>query len=342
MATNRKNGRWLVKSYPEAEVEVDNFELVYDDMPELEDGQILVKTTSLVMSPPLRMAIGTGGITGNVLALGAQMRGTGQGIVVESRNSDFTEGDAVAGPMGWQEYTITDGTSPVAFEKISPKQGQAITANLHVMGGSGATAYVGLYDFAKPRIGDVVLVSAAAGTVGTLVCQMAKLSGCTVIGIAGNDQKCSWLVDEAGIDGCINYKTEDVAARVKELCPKGVNIYFDNVGGETLDIALDNIAPGARVVLCGATSQYEGDANWYGPSNYFNLVYKEATMQGFYIFNHSHRFKEAFARMGELINSGQLKYNVDVIEGFEQVPAGLVRVLSGNNFGTQLVQVSES
>ncbi len=339
--SNQKNARWLVKSYPEADLSPDNFELVYEDLPAPGEGEVLIKTTSLIISPPLRMAVGTGGITGNVVKLGTMMRGSGQAVVVESRHPDFEAGDLVAGAMGWQEFAITDGTQPFPLEKIQPRHGQPVSANLHVMGASGATAYIGLYDLAQPKVGDVILVSAAAGTVGALVCQLAKHSGCRVVGIAGSDTKCRYLTDELGIDGAINYKTEDVAAQVKALCPNGIDIYFDNVGGETLDIALGNIARGARVVLCGATSQYEGDANWYGPRNYFNLVYKEATMQGFYIFSYAHRFKEAYRRLGELINQGELVYREDVLNGIEQTPDALVRVLAGDNFGTQLVKLGE-
>ena len=338
--SNMKNARWLVKSYPENEVSADNFELVYEEVPEPEDGEVLLRTTSLVMSPPLRMAIGTGGITGNRVKIGDMMRGSGQGIVVKSLHPDFSEGDLVAGAIGWQEYAVTDGKRPFPLERMSPKAGQPITANLHVMGASGATAYVGLYDIAKPKVGDVILVSAAAGSVGSLVCQMAKLSGCRVIGIAGNEKKCAWLRSDLGVDEVINYKTEHVADRLQQVCPNGIDIYFDNVGGEILDTALGQIAHGARVVLCGATSQYEGNANWSAPSNYFNLVYKDASMLGFYIFSYQHRFKEAHRRLGELISKGELVYNEDVLEGIGQLPAGLMRVLSGENFGTQLVKLS--
>lgn len=338
--TPTKNQQWLVRSYPETLVSEDNFQLVEVPIPALEAGQVLLQTTHLVMSPPLRMAIGTGGITGNVVPIGNLMRGSGQARVVESRHPGFEVGDIVSGAMGWQTYSVTDGQKPFLIEKTRARADQPVSANLHVMGASGATAYVGLYDLASPRIGDVVLVSAAAGTVGALVCQLAKHSGCRVVGIAGSDEKCRWLMETIGIDGVINYKREDVASRVQALCPGGVNVYFDNVGGETLDIALDNIAHGARVILCGATSQYEGDSQWYGPKNYFNLVYREATMTGFYIFSYAHRFKEAWRRLGELINRGDIRYQEDLLEGIEQVPAGLKRVLAGENFGTQLVKLS--
>ena len=339
--SNQKNARWLVKSYPEADLSRDNFELVYDDVPEPGDGEVLIKTTSLVISPPLRMAVGTGGITGNVVNLGALMRGSGQAVVIESKHPDFAAGDRVSGAMGWQEYAVTDGKQPFPIEKIAPRHGQPITANQHVMGASGATAYIGLYDLAQPKMGDVLLVSAAAGTVGALVCQLGRHSGCRVIGIAGSDTKCRYLTEELKIDSAINYKTDDIASRLTELCPEGINIYFDNVGGETLDIALSQIAHGARIVLCGATSQYEGDASWYGPGNYFNLVYKEATMRGFYIFSYAHRFKEAYQRLGDLISSGELVYREDVLTGIERAPDALVRVLAGENFGTQLVDLTD-
>ena len=339
--SNVRNGRWLVKSYPKEELTRDNFELVYEDVPEPAEGEVLIKATTLIMSPPLRMALGTGGITGNVVKRGALMRGSGQAVVIKSRHPDFQEGDLVSGAMGWQEYAVTDGARPFPLEKIEARAGQPITANMHVMGASGATAYVGVFDIAHPKIGDVMLVSAAAGTVGALVCQLGKLAGCRVVGIAGSDVKCDWLKDTLGVDETINYKTENIEKRIQETCPHGIDIYFDNVGGEILNAALGNIAHGARVVLCGATSQYEGDASWEGPGNYFNLVYKEATMRGFYIFSYANRFKDIYRRLGELINSNQLVYNEDVLTGIEQAPDALIRVLSGENFGTQLVGIPD-
>ena len=338
---NMKNAKWVVKSHPEADLSEDNFDLIYEEVPEPDAGQVLIKTKTLVITPPLRMAVGSGGITGSVVPVGDMMRGTGQGEIIVSNHPDFSVGDIVSGAFGWQEYSISDGKKPFPIEKIEARAGQPLNTTMHIMGASGATAYIGFYDLAKPKPGDIVLVSAAAGTVGSIVCQLAKHSGCKVIGIAGNQVKCDFLVNELGIDGAINYKNSDVAEELKALCPKGIDIYFDNVGGEILDHALDIIRPRARVILCGATSQYEADGSWYGPKNYFNLVYREAIMQGFYIFNYRDRFPDAYRRLSDLINQGALKYNEDIVDGIESVPLALVQVLSGENFGTQLVNISQ-
>jgi NADPH-dependent curcumin reductase CurA len=339
MSANESNGQWRIRSYPQGEISDANFEFQREPVPVPGPGEFLVKTTHLIITPPLRMALGTGGIAGRPLPVGSLMRGSGQGRVVASNHPGFSEGDLVSGPFGWQEYAVSDGASLIPVQKVTPFGSIPVTANLHAMGSGGATAFVGLYDIARPCIGDVVLVSAAAGNVGSIVCQLAKLSGCRVVGIAGSDAKCRWLTEDLGVDAAINYKTADVAGQLAVACPDGIDIYFDNVGGETLDAALERINQGARVVLCGATSQYEGDARWYGPTKYFNLVYKQATMQGFYIFNFQHRFPAAYARLQALIEGGALQYAEDVMEGLENLPAALARVLKGENFGTQLVSL---
>ena len=337
--SNESNAYWTVRSYPEGEISADNFELLEAPVPEPREGEVLVRTTHLVVSPPLRMALGTGGIAGKPLPLGSLMRGSGQGRVVASKHADFQEGDLVSGPFGWQQYAVTDGAQPIPLQKVKPFGDLPVTANLHVMGSGGATAFIGLFDYGKPSPGDTVVVSAAAGNVGSIVCQLAKLAGCRVVGIAGSEEKCRWLTGDLGVDAAISYKSEDVGNALKQHCPDGVDIYFDNVGGETLDAVLDRINLGARVVLCGATSQYEGDSHWYGPSNYFNLVYKQATMQGFYIFNFQSRFPQIFARLQALIEEGKLTYAEDQMQGVGSLPDALVKVLSGANFGTQLVNL---
>jgi len=332
---------WRVKSYPDQHISSENFELVSQPVPAIGDGEFLVKVTHLVVSPPLRMALGTGGISGARIPIGDVMRGTGQGRIVASNHAEYHPGDYVSGPFGWREYAVSDGRKKLPIQKVSPPDGLPITTRMHVMGAGGATAYFGLYDYAAPKAGDVVLVSAAAGTVGSLVCQLAKLSGCKVVGTAGNDEKCRWLAEDLGVHTAINYKTDDVDEVLAEACPGGIDVYFDNVGGTMLDSALGRIAQHGRVVLCGATSQYEGDDNWYAPRNYFNLVYRQASMHGFYVFNFQHRFKEAHDRLRSLIEEGHLTYREDVLAGIENLPAALVRVLNGENFGTQLVALGE-
>ena len=190
---NMKNAKWVVKSHPEADLSEDNFDLIYDEVPEPDAGQVLIKTKTLVITPPLRMAVGSGGITGSVVPVGDMMRGTGQGEIIVSNHPDFSVGDVVSGAFGWQEYSISDGKKPFPIEKVEPRAGQPLNTTMHIMGASGATAYIGFYDLAKPKPGDIVLVSAAAGTVGSIVCQLAKHSGCKVIGIAGNQVKLSLI-----------------------------------------------------------------------------------------------------------------------------------------------------
>lgn len=337
--SNESNAFWSVKSYPQGDISEDNFELQRGPVPEPGDGEILVKTTHLVISPPLRMALGTGGIAGKPLPIGSLMRGSGQGRVIQSNHPDYAEGDLVAGPFGWQQYAVSNGADKIPLTPVQTFGQLPVTTSLHVMGSGGATAFIGLYEYGKPKIGDVVVVSAAAGNVGSIVCQLAKMAGCRVVGIAGSDKKCSWLTDTLGVDAAINYKTEDLSTALAEHCPDGIDIYFDNVGGTTLDAVLDRIRLGARVVLCGATSQYEGDASWYGPSKYFNLVYKQASMYGFYIFNFQSRFPEILAKLQKLIEEGKLIYAEDQLMGVENLPNALINVLSGRNFGPQLVNL---
>ena len=337
--SNESNALWVVKSYPQGEISEDNFELQRAPVPKPSEGEVLIKTTHLVISPPLRMALGTGGIAGKPLPIGSLMRGSGQGRVVQSNHPDYVEGDLVAGPFGWQEYAISDGATRIPLTRVQTFGELPVTTSLHVMGSGGATAYIGLYEYGQPKVGDVVVVSAAAGNVGAIACQLAKLSGCRVVGIAGSDEKCKWLTETLGIDAAINYKSAHVQDELATQCPDGIDIFFDNVGGATLDAVLERINFGARVVLCGATSQYEGEATWYGPTNYFNLVYKQASMHGFYIFNFKSRFPEILATLHKLIEDGKLVYAEDEMSGVEKLPAALVNVLTGRNFGPQLVNL---
>jgi NADPH-dependent curcumin reductase CurA len=330
----------VVASRPEVEVEPGNFELVEEPVSGLEPGTLLLKTRYLTVNPPMCMALVSGGIAGKPIPIGRTMYGSGLAEVVESRNPAFAAGDLVMGDLGWQEYVVSDGARRRGVRKVAVPERLSPTTLMHVLGGSGHTAYYGMIEFCKPRVGDTLVVSTAAGSVGALVCQLGRLQGCRVIGIAGSDEKCEWVVDELGAEACINYRTEDVAARLAETCPNGIDVYFDNVGGETLDAVLGQIAMGARVVLCGGTSQYNNDLDWYGPKNYFNLVYKQAEMSGYFVSNFAHRFDESLARLTTLVRDGRLKYREDVLEGIESVPSALIRILRGENFGIPLIKVS--
>lgn len=334
------NKKWVVASRPEAEVGPHNFELVEEPLPAVEPGTMLLRTRFLGVNPPMRMALVSGGIAGKPIPIGRTMYGSGLAEVVESDHPGFAAGDLVQGDLGWQQYVVSDGARRRAVRKVKAPEGLSETTVMHVLGGSGHTAYFGMIEYCKPRPGDTLVVSTAAGSVGALVCQLGRLQGCRVIGIAGSEQKCRWVVDELGAAACIDYKSEDVDARLRELCPGGVNIYFDNVGGEILDTVLGQIAFGARVVLCGGTSQYNHDLEWYGPKNYFNLVYQQAEMYGYFIGNFAHRYAESTARLTALLRSGELKYAEDVLEGIENVPNQLIRILRGENFGIPLIRVS--
>ncbi|MDX1581103.1 MAG: NADP-dependent oxidoreductase, partial [Alphaproteobacteria bacterium] len=246
--------QWVVDSRPNDKVREENFSRQQVELPDLGEGEFLVQTVYLTVSPPLRMWLTSGGLSGVPVELGEVMRGAGLGRVVKSHNANFEEGTLVRGGLGWTDFVISDGKAKMPVTRVEPPKALPLSTCMHVLGASGPTAYFGLYDIGQPRIGDVILVSAAAGSVGSIVCQLAKMSGCTVIGIAGSDKKCEWLTKELGADAAINYRKENVAEAIPRLCPKGVDIYFDNVGGETLDAALANISQGARVVLCGGTS----------------------------------------------------------------------------------------
>jgi NADPH-dependent curcumin reductase CurA len=333
------NRKWVVASRPQAEVDENTFELKEEPMPELAAGHLLLKVRYLGVYPPMRMALVSGGIAGRPIPIGRTMYGNGLAEVVASEHADFAPGELVMGDLGWQQYLISGVTRRRPVRKVQVPQGLPETTLMHVLGSSGHTAYFGMIEYCKPRVGDTLVVSTAAGSVGAIVCQLGKLQGCRVIGITGNEAKCDWLVNELGVDAAINYKTEDLAARLGETCPDGINIYFDNVGGETLDAVLDQIAFGARVVLCGGSSQYNHDTDFYGPKNYFNLVYQQAEMAGFFAPNFAHRYHESSSRLTALLRDGRLKYAEDVLQGIENMPAALMRIQRGDNFGTQLVRV---
>lgn len=335
------NRKWVVASRPEAEVRADNFELKQAPIPAVPPGALLVRTRHLVVSPPARMALVSGGIAGRPIPIGATMRGSGLGEVVESRHADFAVGDLVTGDLGWQQYAVSDGVRRRPMRKVQSRSGLPDSTLLHVLGAGGATAYFGMTVYCQPRPGDALVVSAAAGNVGMLVCQLGRLQGCRVVGVAGGRAKCDWLVNDLGCAAAIDYKNEDVGERLEQTCANGIDIYFDNVGGAVLDAALARIAQGARVVLCGGTSQYNNDLDWYGPKNYFNLVYKQAQMAGFYVFNFADRFEEAHSRLAALIADGSLIYKEDVLEGIEQAPEALMRIFRGDNIGVQLVKVAD-
>ena len=266
---------------------------------------------------------------------GSVMRGRGIGTVIASRVDSLAVGSKVKGYLGWQDVATVKASEmePVPEDKY-------LRARLGPLGSSGMTAYFGLLDAGKPQRNDVVLISGAAGAVGSMVGQIAKINGCKVIGVAGGAEKCRWLVEEAGLDDALDYKSEDMETRFKDLMPNGANVVFDNVGGEFLEHALNNIATGARVVICGAMSRYETSTP-QGPVNYFNLVLQRASMQGILSPYYKAHFPKAVKDIQGWIESGKFVYKEDIQRGFENIPAAFLRLFSGKNTGKQLIKLSD-
>lgn len=305
------------------------------DLGDPEPGMMLLKTHWLGFDPAQK------GWMENVadyvapMAIGDVMRGSGITEVVISNAGRFPVGQLLAGSTGWSEYVVHDGTGLNAVDPALPP-----TAMLSILGTTGMTAYCGLFKVGRPVAGDTVLVSGAAGATGSIVGQLAKLSGCRVIGIAGGQEKCDWLVREAGYDAAIDYKAGNLGARIKDLAPRGVDVVFDNVGGAILDDMLGQIATAARVVICGGISRYETGTLPAGPQNYFNLVFRRATMAGFIVIDWASEFPGIRKRLAEFVTNGQLVYREDVQHGFENAPAALQRLFSGANRGKQILAVT--
>jgi NADPH-dependent curcumin reductase CurA len=335
----KNNGQWILKSRPQGLVERVNFEWREEPIPTIRDGQFLVRNLWLSCDPTQRpwMQFDT---YIPAVPLGDVMYSVSAGQVVESQHADFKPGDKVTGAWGWQDYAVTDGSGLVPATKIPA--GVDFPTALSLFGITGLTAYFGLLDLAGPKAGDVVVVSAAAGSTGSFVAQIAKLKGCRVIGIAGGEKKCTFLTKDLSLDWAIDHRREDVPARLRELCPNGINVYFDNVGGEILDAALGNLAAGARIVVCGAISGYNDLAHMPPIRNYLNLVLAGATMHGFLVLTFARRFGEAIAQLASWAAAGQIRTQVDIMEGLERAPEALRRLFTGENIGKQLVKIADA
>jgi hypothetical protein len=335
MTTNRA---WSLAARPTGTIEDAHFAWSEGPVPERKDGEVLVRTLLLSVDPTQRGWMERDTYLPAV-KIGDVMRAGGLGRVIESKSPDFAVGDLVSGMVGWQDYAVLPSAGPSKAIKLPP--GVDPRNALSVLGLTGATAYFGLLDIGKPKEGETVVVSGAAGATGMVVAQIAKLKGCRAIGIAGGADKCRYLVDELGLDGAIDYKNEDVKARMRELCPKGIDVYFDNVGGAVLEGALANLAMRARIVLCGAIAQYNDGADVKGPRNYMNLLLKRARMEGFIIIDYFPRMPEAIGALAQWLREGKIKDKVDVIDGLENAPRALRGLFAGENFGKRLIRVAE-
>jgi NADPH-dependent curcumin reductase len=336
---DRVNRQWLLKARPTGMVEPSDFEWHEAEVPEPDDGEFLVQNMYLSLDPAMRTWMTAMRSYIPPVEIGEVMRAACVGRVLESRREGFDPGELVLGTFGWQDYAVSDGGGPIPVNKVP--EGVPPTLPLGVLGITSLTAYFGLKEIGKPKEGETVVVSGAAGATGSVAGQLAKRWGCRVIGIAGSAEKCAWLTDELGFDGAIDYKGEDVAKRLRELCPKGLDVFFDNVGGEILEAALGNLAWHARVVLCGAISNYNADVP-HGPRNYMNLLVRRSRMEGFVVFDYFPRTDEAMAELVPMVTDGTLRHREDIRDGLEKAPEALVDLYTGANKGKLLVKIADS
>ncbi|MBV9959425.1 MAG: NADP-dependent oxidoreductase [Acidobacteria bacterium] len=340
---NRVNRQILLASRPAGMPTADNFKFVETEMPQPSEGEVLIRTLYLSVDPYMRGRMNDRKSYVPPFALNEVITGGVVGEVVESRAENFQAGDIVTGMLGWQLYSVAraDEAGMGAIMKVDPRLAPVTTA-LGVLGIPGLTAYFGLYDIGQPKEGETVVVSGAAGAVGTIVCQLAKFKGCRVVGVAGSDEKNAYLRDELGVDATINYKTAgDVRAALQEACPNGVDVYFDNVGGEISDAVLLLIRSRARIIICGQISMYNQEQLDMGLRVQPLLLINSALMQGFIVTDYAPRFAEGIMQMGGWLAAGKLKYAEHIVEGFENTPQAFLGLFTGENLGKQLVKVAD-
>jgi NADPH-dependent curcumin reductase CurA len=306
------------------------------------EGQVLVKVLMLSLDPAMRGWMNEGRSYIEPVGIGQVMRAIGIGKVAASKNPAFKAGDLVAGGFGIQEYCLVADPKQVNLNKVDPRLGTPAQW-LNALGMPGMTAYFGLLEVGQPKAGETVVVSGAAGAVGQTVGQVARIKGCRVVGIAGGKAKCDFVVNELKFDACIDYKASPQAVRegLKAHCPKGVDVFFDNVGGEILDTVLARINRGARIVICGAISQYNNTTPVKGPSNYMMLLVARARMQGMVVFDYADRYGEAIKQIAQWMQEGKFLSKEDVVPGIENFPATMNKLFSGGNFGKLVLKVAD-
>jgi len=314
-----------------------DFKLVETPVPEPQAGQILVRMLYISVDPYMRGRMNNVKSYAPPAQIGEVMGAGAVGEVVASKNIRFQVGDVVEGFFGWQQFAVSDGEG---VRKIDPSVTTISTA-LGVLGMPGLTAYFGFLDVGKPRSGETVVVSGAAGAVGSIVGQIAKISGCRAVGIAGSDKKIAWLTGQLGFDAAFNYKsTSDYGAKLNELCPDGIDIYFDNVGGAITDAVFPLLNVGARVVVCGQIAQYNAEKPEIGPRLLWHLIVKQARAEGFLVFHYAPRYPEGLRQLAMWLNAGKLKHHEQFVDGIENTPRAFIGMLRGENTGKQLVRIA--
>ena len=332
-----RNCQWRVAARPADNVRDTDFAWHEEPIPVPREGEFLLRTLYLGVRPVMRMYMqGIAAAGERPLEIGDVIHGRGVAEVVRSQHPDFSAGDIVHGQLGWQTWKVSQGTQEERFIKM-PQTGAPFIYGAGATGMNGFSAYGGLIELGKPAPGETLVVSAAAGGVGSTVVQIGNILGCRVIGIAGGPDKCK-LVESIGCAAAIDYKSEDLAVRIKELCPTGIDIYFDNVGGETLEIMLENLAFGARIVLCGSISEYMRNEP-FGLTNYTRLRRVNGSMHGFFVYNFAPRFTAMADQLSAWINEGKLQPVQNIIDGFENMPGALADLYAGKNTGIQICRV---
>ena len=316
------NKQWILKNFPKGDIVNTDLVLEESNLREIGEQEILIRNIYLSLDPANRGWMSGQASYVDAMKTGDVMRGGTIGVIEKSNNEKFQVGDYVNSMGGWQN---------TGFE---------LSAFMSVMGMTGMTAYFGLLDITNPQEGETLVVSAAAGAVGSIVCQIGKIKGCRVIGITGSDEKCDWLMNDLNIDGTINYKTENVRARLKELCPNGIDIYFENVGGQITEAVLTRMNVKSRISLCGLISGYNAESLVPGPA-WGHLLIKRIKLQGFIIFDYQKRAMEAFQDIGKWILEGKIKYKNDIVPGIENASSAIRKLFSGENHGKLIVQISE-
>jgi NADPH-dependent curcumin reductase CurA len=332
----RTNRQWRLAARPQGIIQNSDFQWREEAVPALADGQVLVRNIYLSLDPTNRVWMNDADSYLPKLPLGAVMRGGAIGVVEESLNPKFAPGQIVQGLLNWQEFAISNGAD---LSKLPSIPGFPLTVFQGLLGHIGFTAYFGLLDLGQPKPGETLVVSTAAGAVGSLVGQIGKIKGMHVVGLTGTDEKCKWIKEELGYDAAINYKKESVPATLHKHCPKGIDVYFDNVGGEILEAALNQVNLHSRIVLCGAIAQYNADKPEPGPRNLSLMIMKRVRMEGFVVLDYMSRAEEASRELIQWAQQGKLKYRVDVVEGLQQAPTALRKLFDGSNAGKLVVKI---
>ncbi|HEY6341648.1 MAG TPA: NADP-dependent oxidoreductase [Bryobacteraceae bacterium] len=331
-----QNRRFVLIKRPTDMVQRTDFEFSTGPAGEPGPGEVLLRVLYLSLDPAMRGWMNESKSYIPPVGLGEVMRAIGLGRVVASNDPSLRSGDCATGLTGVQDYAVVAAKNLNKVDSNLP-----LPRYLGALGGTGLTAYFGLLEVGQPKPGETVVVSGAAGATGSVVGQIARIQGCRAVGIAGGAAKCRYLTEELGFDAAIDYKSEDVRAALSRHCPDGVNVFFDNVGGEILDVVLAQLARKARVVLCGAISQYNNRADVRGPKNYLSLVINSARMEGFIVFNYAQRYGEGIQALATWLAEGKIKAREDIVEGLENFPETFLKLFRGENFGKLIIKVAD-